>query len=128
MGLSARCGRSLATLLNEATHELLGILLEHLVDLVQNRVDVVIEALLALGDLVGRLGLGRLFPLALLARSLLLLSAVSGHAAPPSRVRSRQSRPYKGDATLRPSLAVAKPRKTPGVSRNLAAAGDSRHR
>jgi hypothetical protein len=41
---------SLAALLHEAAHELLGVLLEHVVDLVQDRVHVVVELFLALGN------------------------------------------------------------------------------
>ena len=42
--------RSLAALLDERLHEVLGVVLEDLVDLVEDGVDVVVERLLALGD------------------------------------------------------------------------------
>ena len=45
-----RC--SLPALLHEAADELLGVGLQHLVDLVEDRVDVLVELLLALGDVV----------------------------------------------------------------------------
>ena len=41
---------SLATLLDERLHEVLGVALEDVVDLVEDRVDVLVELLLALGD------------------------------------------------------------------------------
>src|SRR5690349_13376939 len=70
---------SLAALLDERLHEVLGVGLEHLVDLVQDRVDVLVELFLALGD-VGLGGLGGLdLLLAALAGLLLLLC----HLAPP---------------------------------------------
>ena len=47
-----RC--SLAALLDEPAHELLGVGLEDLVDLVEDRVDVGVERLLALGEVGGR--------------------------------------------------------------------------
>ena len=47
-GGSKSSSGSLPTLLHEAADELLGVLLEHLVDLVEDRVDVVVELLLAL--------------------------------------------------------------------------------
>ena len=52
----ASASRSLAALLDEAADELLGVLLEHVVDLVEDRVDVVVELRLALRDVA--LGLG----------------------------------------------------------------------
>ena len=44
------CRRSLAALLDEAADEVLGVGLQHLVDVVQDRVDVVGELLVPLGD------------------------------------------------------------------------------
>ena len=54
----SRASCSLAALLDERLHEVLGVRLEHVVDLVEDRVDVVVERFLALGDvgLGGRLG------------------------------------------------------------------------
>jgi hypothetical protein len=57
----------LAALLHIGPDELLGVLLEHLVDLVQNRVDVVSELVLALLDVLGPL-----------RRAVLLLLAAAG--------------------------------------------------
>src|SRR6201999_3043489 len=70
-------GRLLAALLDVRAHEFLGVLLEHLVDLVQDRVDVIGELLVPLLDLFGRLRLcvldflGPAAGLALAARVLL---------------------------------------------------------
>src|ERR1700684_1116634 len=58
---------SLAALLHVRPDELLGVLLEHLVDLVQDRVDVVGQLVLALLDVLGSL-----------RRSVLLLLAAPG--------------------------------------------------
>src|SRR6202050_525068 len=55
---------SFAALLHVRPDELLGVLLEHLVDLVQDRVDVVGELVLALLDVLGSLRRGVLFLLA----------------------------------------------------------------
>src|SRR5689334_5389722 len=66
-----RQAASLSALLHEAADELLGILLEHVVDLVEDRVDVVVELLLALGVDLG--GLGLRLGLARLAGALVLL-------------------------------------------------------
>src|SRR5258708_40148021 len=49
--------RLLAALLDIGAHELLSVLLEHLVDLIEDRVHVVGELLVALLDLFGRGGL-----------------------------------------------------------------------
>src|SRR3954463_13248104 len=72
---------SLPSLLHVRSHELLGVLLEHLVDLVQDRVDVLGHFLVPLGDLgVDR----RLDLVGLLARSgrpLLPAGVPRGHAA-----------------------------------------------
>ena len=46
---------SLPALLDERLHEVLGVGLQHVVDLVEDRVDVLVELFLALGD--GRVGL-----------------------------------------------------------------------
>src|SRR5690242_5016562 len=79
----------LAALLDEGLHEVLGVGLEDVVDLVEDRVDVVVESLLALRDIgLGR-DLGDLLGLARLARLLLLLGhaftlAVHGWARPGS--------------------------------------------
>src|SRR5688500_1512803 len=68
---------SLSALLDERLHEVLGVGLEDLVDLVEDRVDVLVDHLLALGD-VGLLDLiGRGVLLRGLERLLLLL----GHAS-----------------------------------------------
>ena len=48
----------LAALLDERLHEVLGVGLEHVVDLVEDRVDVLVELLLALGDVALRCSLG----------------------------------------------------------------------
>src|SRR5215468_7961972 len=48
---------SLAALLDVRTDELLGVLLEHLIDLVEDRVHVVGQLLVPLLDLIGRRGL-----------------------------------------------------------------------
>ena len=77
--------RSLAALLDERSDELLGVGLEDLVDLVEDRVDVVVERLLALGDV----GLGGDAPpggrlLAALARLLLLVCLSAPCAMPTS--------------------------------------------
>src|ERR1700712_453525 len=44
----------LATLLDERLHEVLGVGLEDVVDVLEDRVDVLVELLLAFGDGVGR--------------------------------------------------------------------------
>src|ERR687888_649107 len=48
----------LAPLLHILLHELLGILLQHLVDLVKERVELLLELLALLGDLSRRLDVG----------------------------------------------------------------------
>ena len=55
---ASRPPSSLAALLDERLHEVLGVGLEDVVDLVEDRVDVLVELLLALGDV----GLGRDLP------------------------------------------------------------------
>src|SRR5690606_36813090 len=95
----------LAALLDVAAHELLGVLLEHLVDLVQNGVDIVRELLLALLDVRrrGRLGL---LDLGLTPPCLLLAAGVlSSHALPPSRgtCLSVHIFPERHDISRRPS-------------------------
>src|SRR5580765_8269265 len=79
-------GGSLAALLDERLHEVLGVRLEHVVDLVEDGVDVVVQGLLALGDIgLGR-DLGDVLGLARLARLLLLLGhAFTLAARPPAR-------------------------------------------
>src|SRR5919197_5196945 len=62
----------LAPLLHILLHELLGVLLQHLVDLVQERVELLLELLALLGDLSRRLDVG-LVSLVLLAVSASLL-------------------------------------------------------
>src|SRR5688500_8984318 len=68
---------SLSALLDERLHEVLGVALEDLVDLVEDRVDVLVDHLLALGDVALDDLLGRRLVLRGLARLLLLL----GHAS-----------------------------------------------
>src|SRR5579871_4337345 len=80
----------LAALLDVRAHELLGVLLEHLVDLVEDRVDVVGELLVPLLDLLGGrglvllglLGTPRRLPLApgVLRRHLPFLRPLGAHA------------------------------------------------
>ena len=66
----------LTTLLYERAHELLGVILEDVVDLVEDRIDVVVELLLAFGIDLGSLDL--LFvDVALARRPVLLLGHVS---------------------------------------------------
>src|SRR5262245_36764339 len=79
----------LSTLLHKPTHELLGVGLEHLVDVFQNRVDVLVELLLALGDVLAALDLGSLFGLRRLLRGLVLLATLSCHRPPPVRPNGR---------------------------------------
>src|ERR1700735_4971343 len=66
---------SFAALLDIGADELLGVLLEHLVDLVQNRIDVVGELVLAFLDVLGCLRRGVLLLLGS-PRSLTLPSGV----------------------------------------------------
>src|SRR3954469_10812589 len=70
---------SLPTLLHETADELFRVLLQHLVDLVEDRVHVVVEPFLALGGILGRLDLGDLFLGRRTLRLLVLLPAVLRH-------------------------------------------------
>src|SRR5918994_4832651 len=81
-------GWSLAALLDERLHEVLGVGLEHLVDLVEDRVDVLVDHLLALGHV--RLGhlLGDLLGLRRPARLLLLLGHGSTLSTPSDATRA----------------------------------------
>src|SRR4051812_17725004 len=75
---------SLSALLDERLHEVLGVGLEDVVDLVEDGVDVVVQGFLALGDIgLGR-DLGDVLGLARLARLLLLLGHAFTLAARPS--------------------------------------------
>src|SRR3954451_6265995 len=70
---------SLPALLDERLHEVLGVGLEHVVDLAEDRVDVLVELLLALGHIALRGGLGLLLGLGGLLRLLVFLC----HVRPP---------------------------------------------
>src|SRR5882757_1094642 len=93
---------SLPTLLHEAADELLRVLLQHLVDLVKNRVDVLVEPFLALGDVFLRLDLLDLFLAGRPLRLLVLLPAVFRHGTPPRT--AVESRPT--DSLMRPYPAA----------------------
>src|SRR5680860_252442 len=95
------CRRSftllLSALLDKGLHEVLCVGLEHLVDLVEDRVDVLVELLLALDDGVLRSNLGRvlgfralLWLLVLLRHQRLLASVCCG----PGRSTTSRNRPY----------------------------------
>ena len=77
--------RSLAALLHEAADELLGVGLEHLVDVVEDRVDVVVELLLALGGGVAGADSSGSSSSARLARGPVLLATFACHRRPPAR-------------------------------------------
>src|SRR5918994_7489183 len=105
---TASMGWSLAALLDERLHEVLGVGLEHLVDLVEDRVDVLVDHLLALGHV--RLGhlLGDLLGLGGPARLLLLLGHASTLSTPTDATRtftvggpgeSRRQRPDRNPIT-----------------------------
>src|SRR5690625_3498581 len=84
--LGSRCRNcSLATLLHESAHELLRVLLEHLVDVVQNAVDILIQLVLAFLQILGSLVLGGgilLLP-RLLRLALPTATCVTCHLTPP---------------------------------------------
>src|SRR5919112_5408258 len=85
---AARRRCSLATLLDERLHEVLGVGLEDLVDLVEDRVDVLVDHLLALGDVRLHDLLGRRLLLRGLARLLLLLGHASTLSTPADATRT----------------------------------------
>src|SRR3954451_22660603 len=92
---------SLPTLLHESADELLGVLLEDLVDLVQDRVDVLVEPLFPLLDVLRRLDLLDLFLGRRTLRLLVLLTAVLRHGTPP-RTAGRAAQPtLNSDPTRR---------------------------
>src|SRR5919106_5539119 len=89
---------SLAALLDERLHEVLGVGLQYLVDLVENGVDVVVEGFLALGDI----GLGSHLLLGGgLLTALLWLLLLLGHVSTlsPCPGRSVADSPYANTAT-----------------------------
>src|SRR5579884_2744038 len=84
-------GPLLSALLDEAAHEVLGVGLEDLVDLVQDGVDVVVQLVLALLEVRGlaRLSLDLLDVLRGAVRPLLAAAGVLGRHVPhPARSRS----------------------------------------
>src|SRR5215468_4391161 len=76
--------RSLTALLHVRAHEFLGVLLQDLVDLVEDRVDVVGQLLVPFLDLLGRAGLGLLGLLGAPARLPLASGVLRCHRLPPS--------------------------------------------
>src|SRR3954468_19590947 len=88
--IAGTAGRgSLTALLDVPPHELLGVLLQHGVDLVEEIVDVLADLLNPVADLRVRLGPGalvELFVLAGLARLRLAASVAGSHPRPPPTV------------------------------------------
>src|SRR5467141_3002278 len=81
MTLPAAAGRLLAASLDVALHELLGVLLEDVVDLVQEVVEVLLDLLAFLGEL--RVCPGRVVPAFGLGGSRFLLLLFSHERSPP---------------------------------------------
>jgi hypothetical protein len=75
--------RLLAALLDVGPDELLGVLLEHVVDLVEDGVDVLGQLLVALTDLGGRVGLRVLCLFGPSGGLALPAGVVRCHAVPP---------------------------------------------
>src|SRR5262245_49066330 len=76
--------RSLTALLHVGTHEFLGVLLQDLVDLVEDRIDVVGQLLVPLLDLLDRTGLGLLGLLGAAVCLPLPTGVLRCHRLPPS--------------------------------------------
>src|SRR5215213_635929 len=74
----------LPAFLYEAPDEILAVLLEDVIDVVQHRVDVLVELVLAVGDVGRGLGLDLVDLLAGLARSLLAAGVLARHLASSS--------------------------------------------
>src|SRR4030095_1505004 len=98
----------LPALLDESADELLSVLLEHLVYLVQNRVDVVRDLFLPFLDVGSSLGLSLVDLIGALGRALLPAGVFGCHHQPPlvrrvvPRPDFRMPRPYKADRTFCP--------------------------
>src|SRR5215469_7674286 len=99
-------GTLLPALLHVGPDEFLGVLLEHLVDLVQDRVDVVSQLVLPLAGLISLLDIR----VHILLGSPLCLALNAGvlrrHALPPCSAVRPQSQRYPGQPVWRPTLTA----------------------
>src|SRR3989337_2740634 len=118
MWLLAGARRLLAAPLHVALHELLGVLVEDLVDLVQEVVEVLLDLLALLGDL--RIGHGGALV------SFFFCSAMSGPLLAPEPGPAPEPRPSEGRSPAGPGTSPAGPRRTSGRARRTRRRGPGR--